>query len=217
MHRLSIVIALLIALSSLLGCEELGNLVQPNKAPIIDRVYAVRNQLSPTDTTTVIVEARDPEGGVLSYEWSAEKGTLASTTGRSVLWTAPAAGGNYQISVKVRDEKKGETQGSITLTVLAIEKPTVKIIYPTNGAFIPGLGTIIIEVLASHPNGIQRVEFQVGANFLGMDNSPPYQQPWSVEGLSGPATIIARAYRAGTPGEPGVDSVRVSVEGVTRL
>jgi hypothetical protein len=33
-------------------------------------------------------------------------------------------------------------------------------------------------------------------------------------GLSGPATIIVRVFRAG---EPGVDSVRMNVEGVTRL
>lgn len=207
----------LVGLCSLNGCEELGNLVKPNKPPAIDRVYAIRNQLSPTDTTTVIVEAHDPEGGTLSYEWSAEQGTLSSTAGHYVRWTAPSTAGNYKISVEVRDDKHGESQGQVTLTVLASEKPTVKISEPFHGAFIPGLGEIKIKALANHPNGIQRVEFQVGNQNLGSDDNPPYEQAWQVDGLSGPATIIVRAFRARTPGEPGVDSVRVSVEGVTRL
>lgn len=209
-------ILFLVAAGCLMSCEELGSLIQPNKPPAIDRVFALRDHLAPTDTTTVIVEARDPEGGALSYEWSKDGGTLSSTSGRHVLWTAPAAG-NYKISVKVRDDKRGETQGQVTIVVLGSEKPTVKIVQPSDGAFIPGLGVFVIEALASHPNGIQRVEFQIGANSAWSADSSPYRYPWQVEGLSGPATIIVKAFRAGAAGEPGVDSVRVSVEGVTRL
>ncbi len=216
MKRFFSVIFSLIAAGCMISCEELGSLIQANKPPAIDRVYALRDRLAPTDTTTVIVEARDPEGGALSYEWSKEGGALSSTTGRQVLWTAPAAG-NYKISVKARDDKRGEAQGQVTIIVLGSEKPMAKIIQPSLGAFIPGLGVVVIEALASHPNGIQRVEFQVGTKFLDADDSPPYQQLWEVEGLSGPATIIVKAFRAGAAGEPGIDSVRVNVEGVTRL
>jgi hypothetical protein len=212
-------ILLLFAVALLLGCEELASLLQ-NKPPVIDRLIAIRDRLLPTDTTTVLIEAHDPEGGALSYEWSAEQGTLSTTTGRHAVWTAPAAG-NYKISVKVFDEKRSETQGQVTLTVLGSENPVVKIMQPANGAFIPGLGVITIEAQASHPNGIQRVEFLVGDKILGSANSPTpqllYRQFWQLEGLSGPATIIARAFRARDSGAPGVDSVRVSIEGVTRL
>lgn len=216
MKRFFSAILFLVAAGCMMSCEELGSLIQANKPPAIDRVFALRDRLLPTDTTTVIVEARDPEGGALSYEWSKEGGTLSSTSGRHVLWTAPAAG-NYKISVKVRDDKRGETQGQVTITVLGSEKPTVKIVQPTDGAFIPGLGVFVIEALASHPNGIQRVDFQIGTNSVVSATSPPYRYLWRVDGLSGPATIIVRAFRAGSAGEPGIDSVRVSVEGVTRL
>ncbi len=220
MKRFGGIFFVLLAAGFLIGCEELASLIQ-NKPPVIDRLSAIRERLSPGDTTTVLIEAHDPEGGALSYEWSAEQGTLSTTTGRHVLWTAPAVASNYKISVKVHDEQRSETQGQVTLTVLAIENPTVKIMQPANGAFIPGLGVITIEAQASHPNGIQRVEFWVGDKVLGSDNSPSqqqlYQQLWQVEGLSGPATIMVRAFRAGTSGDPGVDSVRVSIEGVTRL
>ncbi|MCG3118187.1 MAG: hypothetical protein ALAOOOJD_00350 [bacterium] len=207
----------LVGLCSLNGCEELGTLIKPNKPPAIDRIFALRNQLSPTDTTTVIVEAHDPEDGALSFEWKAEQGVLSSTAGPYVRWTAPSTAGNFKISVEVRDDKRGETQGQITLTVLASEKPTVKIIEPFDGAFIPGFDVFEIKASANHPNGIQRVEFQVGAQYLGSVDTPPYKQTWQVDGLSGPATIIVRAFRARIPGDPGVDSVRVNVEGTTRL
>jgi len=217
MKRYCQAVILWIVFSGSIGCEELDKLVRPNQPPSLDRIFALRNQLNPTDTTTVIVEANDPEGGALSYEWSAERGALSSTAGRYVRWTAPATGGNYKIAVTVRDDKRAETQGQVTLTVVASEKPIVKIVQPLNGAFISGLGVFVIEALASHPNGIQRVEFQVGAKILGFDDTPSYQQAWSIDGLSGPASLIVRAFRAGVPGEPGIDSVRVSIEGVTRL
>ncbi len=207
----------LIVLSFLFGCEELGKLIDTNEPPVIDQVVALRHSLFPADTTTIKVEAHDPEGGVLSFRWSAAGGSLSSTSGSHVRWTAPALAGDYKISVKVGDDKNEETEGSATLTVIAVERPTAEIIQPLPEAFIPGIGVVVIEALANHPNGIERVEFRVGENLLGIDNSPPYQQLWRVEGLSGPATISIRAFRALTPGEPGVDSVRVSIEGVTRL
>lgn len=208
---------LAMALSASFGCEELGKLIKTNEPPVVDQVVALRSSLFPADTTTIKVEAHDPERGTLSFTWSAAGGTLSSTTGSRVHWTAPAVAGDYKISVKVRDDKNDEAEGSVTLSVIAVEQPTVEILQPKQNAFIPGIGVIVIEALASHPNGIERVEFRVDGNLLGIDNSPPYQQPWRVEGLSGPTTIIISAYRALTPGAPGVDSVRVSVEGVTRL
>ena len=204
------------ALAAIFGCKELEKLIQDNQAPVIDRITALRTSLSPSDTTTIKVEAHDPEGGALAYSWSAAGGTLSATSGSSVRWTAPALAGNHTISVKVRDEGDAETEGAVTLSVIALERPTVEITQPVEGAFIPGLDEVLIQAQASHPNGIARVEFYAKEVFLGQDNSPPYQLPWRVEGLSGPATIIAKAFRPQASAEPGVDSVRVSIEGVTR-
>ncbi|MGH7496828.1 MAG: Ig-like domain-containing protein [bacterium] len=209
----------LIALTALMGCEELQKLIEADQAPVIDRVSASRHQLFPQEKTMLTVEARDPEGGVLSFTWSGSGGTLSSTNGSQVEWTAPPLAGNYKVSVKVRDDKNAETEGSVTLSVIAIEKPTVMITQPTQDAFIPGLGVIMMQALASHPNGIDSVQFYQGEHLLGTDNSARaqnYEQPWRIEGLSGPATIIVRAFTASSR-DPGVDSVQVSIEGVTRL
>lgn len=200
------------------GCGKLDELLgQRDDLPIIDRVVALRNQISPNDTTTVKAEARDPQGEALSYEWSAQAGTLSSTTGQRILWTAPANAGNYGVRLKVRNSRGKQAEAAVTIAVLASEAPTVKILQPVSGAYLSGIGVTIVEAVASHPNGIREVQFWAGNKFLGADNTPPYQQAWQVEGLSGPAWVVARALRAGGIGTPGADSVQVHVEGVTRF
>lgn len=212
------ILALNLLLFSLNGCEEIGELIRTNKNPNIDSLFALRETLTPTDTTTIIVEAHDPEGESLSFEWGAEQGLLSSTSGQKVLWTAPAFGGSVRISVKVTDESKGKAEAFLMLSVLASEKPTVKITHPENDSHIPGLGAINIEAVAGHPNGIREVLFFVDGMLLGRDDSPPYALPWQIEGKSGESEILAQAFRAGTdPGEPGIDSVLVTIEGATRL
>jgi hypothetical protein len=199
------------------GCEELSKLVQPNEPPVIDRLFALRDRLYPGDTTTVKVEAHDPEGGSLSYKWRAEGGSFSSTTESHVVWTAPIAAKSYKITVTVRNDKGKETEDSILLTVQEfVGRPTVKIIQPADGAFIPGIGETTIEAVATPENVIEQVEFRVGTENPVFDNSQPYKIQWRVEGRSGPVTIIAKAYRTGAPSDPGVDSVRVNIEGVTR-
>lgn len=199
-----------------IACGKLDSLLRDgDDPPIIDRVVALRNQISPHDTTTVRAEARDPQGEALSYEWSATGGTLYSTTGRLVLWEAPLNPGNYSVRVKVRNGKDKHAEASVTIGVIASEAPTVKIVRPLNGEYLAGIGTTLVEAVASHPNGVRDVQFWAGNQFLGTDNAPPYQQAWRVEGLTGRKPVVARAYRIGAGSAPGVDSINVYIEGVT--
>ncbi len=210
-------IAPLAVMIFVIACGKLDSLLEGDDPPIIDRVVALRNQISPNDTTTVKVDAHDPQGQALSYDWSASAGMLSSTSGQRVLWTAPANAGNYGIHVKVRNSKEKQTEATVTIAVIASEAPTVKILQPTSGEYITGVGTALVEAIASHPNGIRDVQFWAGNRFLGVDNAAPFQQAWQVERLSGSAWIVARAYRATAGGAPGVDSIQVHVEGVTRF
>lgn len=212
------IFVLMVLLFVFIGCEEIEGLLNTNKPPVIDRMFALNDNLSPTDTTSIVVEAHDPEEESLSYKWSTEDGLLSSTSGQRVVWTAPATGGNFRVTVKVTDISKGKSEASVTLSVLASENPTVKIIQPENRSHIPGLGSINIEAIAGHPNGIREVVFFVDQAMLGRDNTAPYVMPWQIEGKSGESIIVVQAFRAGpNGGEPGVDSVKVSIEGVTRL
>ena len=202
----------------LAACESLEKLFPPaNRDPIIDAVFAARPQLLPNDTTIVQARAHDPEGDAVSYEWSAQRGALSTTSGSRVVWTAPASAGNFSINVKVRDGKGGDAEAAVTVSVLSTGPPTIQIIKPAAGAFLPGLGVITIEAIASHPNGIREVEFFAGGSSLGIDNVPPYQQPWSIEGLTGERVLVAKASRFGAGVTTGGDTIKVNIEGVTRF
>jgi len=77
-----------------------------NRPPVITRVYALRTMVSTNDTTTVGVEAEDPDNNILSYNWSAIAGSFSSSQGQRVVWTAPNRAGQFNLEVTVRDENQ---------------------------------------------------------------------------------------------------------------
>ncbi len=80
-------------------------------------------------TTTITVDAVDPDGDTLTYNWSATDGTIDGT-GNSVTYTAPATLGTYTITVVVSDEHGGSATENINITVF---EPSDHIIDFANG------------------------------------------------------------------------------------
>jgi hypothetical protein len=68
----------------------------------------------------IVCEANDTDGDVLSYQWSADGGTIKGE-GSSVAWVAPDTAGNYIVKITVIDGKGGEATDSTTIAV--IDKP----------------------------------------------------------------------------------------------
>ena len=69
--------------------------------------------------------ASDQDGDVLSYEWSASRGSI-SGEGSVVTWTAPHADGTYNITVVVTDGRDGESKGSLTIDVKTNHPPIIE-------------------------------------------------------------------------------------------
>ncbi len=69
--------------------------------------------------------ASDQDGDVLSYEWSANRGSI-SGEGPVVTWTAPHADGTYNITVVVTDGRDGESKGSLTIDVETNHPPIIE-------------------------------------------------------------------------------------------
>jgi hypothetical protein len=69
--------------------------------------------------------ASDQDGDVLSYEWSANRGSI-SGEGPVVTWTAPPADGTYNITVVVTDGRDGESKGSLTIDVKTNHRPIIE-------------------------------------------------------------------------------------------
>src|SRR5205807_7207442 len=82
---------------------------QPAAAPApANRPPTVRAQCDPCTvevgkSSTLTADARDPDGDVLTYRWTAPTGTLASPAERQTLWTAPGQAGPVQATVTVND------------------------------------------------------------------------------------------------------------------
>lgn len=76
-----------------------------NQAPVITRlVRTPEGQLGTLGSVTFSGEARDPEGGAVTYAWTATDGTFSTATGSSTVWTAPnSLSGSAQITFTATD------------------------------------------------------------------------------------------------------------------
>jgi outer membrane protein OmpA-like peptidoglycan-associated protein len=73
-------------------------------------------------TSTVTVDATDPDGDALTYRWNAASGTLASPADRQSLWTAPMQEGAVPVTIEVRDSQGATATDAVTIQVV---RPTV--------------------------------------------------------------------------------------------
>jgi hypothetical protein len=91
-----------------------------NHAPIISSLtFNPANPLVGQDVTCTVT-ASDEDDDALTFSWSAGDGTFSSTSGESVIWTAPASAGDYTITVIAMDEGDLADTLSDTITVRAV-------------------------------------------------------------------------------------------------
>jgi hypothetical protein len=104
-----------------------------NQSPVIVAIVAP-GMVAVSDSVEVRCEARDDDGDILFYTWSADKGTFRGS-GKTILWTAPGVPGDCTITSTVADGKGGEVESRITITVANVQKvsrpPVIKSIIIT--------------------------------------------------------------------------------------
>ncbi len=108
-----------------------------NNAPVITNITFNPTTPMVGEDVTCTVTATDEDDDTLTFTWSADNGTFASTTGDSVTWTAPANAGAYTITVIASDESDADTL-SDTITVRAVAS-----IFGENTTVYPILDTIL--------------------------------------------------------------------------
>jgi len=111
------VLTLTIALAGFLmvpGCGEV------NHNPVLGAITATPGDTAvPGGTVILKVSATDADGDQLTYTWSATAGTVAPTTGDSVVWTAPATPTTATVTVVCTDDKNGADTATKTLVARA--------------------------------------------------------------------------------------------------
>jgi len=210
-------IGLLIIFFSLLACEAVEKLV--NRDPLIINITATPNEISVNDTTSLTVQAEDPDSDILAYRWESNSGgQFINNTTETVKWIAPAHAGRFQIKVKVTDENGGKANGEVFVNVRDDASPIVTITQPTENEIINGLGKSTIKVDVSFTWQIKRVDFFIDGDSAYTDYSTPYEwTEWDVTSLSGRKTIMAKAYDEKDLVSFGVDSVHVTIEGTVPI
>jgi peptidoglycan-associated lipoprotein len=87
-----------------------------NRPPTVS-ILCNPSALDPSQTSQCQAQATDPEGGVLTYRWSAPSGTFSPTDAANTTFTAPANSGPVQVTVTVTDNAKNTNQATATLVV----------------------------------------------------------------------------------------------------
>lgn len=73
--------------------------------------------IEPNGTSACRAQATDPEGGPLTYRWTAPAGSFKPTDAPNVTFNAPGQEGPVTVTVTVTDNAKNEAQASATLLV----------------------------------------------------------------------------------------------------
>ncbi len=81
--------------------------------------------VAPGGAVLLTATASDPDGGELTYAWSAPSGSFDATDQATVTWTAPSGAGPVEIAVTVTDDEGQTASASVTVTVTA--PPTVQV------------------------------------------------------------------------------------------
>lgn len=95
----------------------------PNATPVIDEAFQSSDSVAPSGTVSLSIIAHDPEGGALTFVWSANGGTIgmavSNATQSQVAWTAPPEiGGMFIVSVVIRDTDGQETTRSFSVAIV---------------------------------------------------------------------------------------------------
>jgi hypothetical protein len=83
--------------------HELVLMVASNQDPVIDGVSINPDPVPLGESAQIRVNAHDPDGDELRYEYSIDEGTLSSADGSKVTWTAPFIEDTYVLNIKVYD------------------------------------------------------------------------------------------------------------------
>jgi hypothetical protein len=95
--------------------------------------------------------ASDRDGDALSYNWSADGGSI-SDAGAAVNWTAPEEVGSYNVTVTVTDGRGGEATKQVTIEVRANESPAITSLVADADWTLPS-STLQVMCNASDPDG----------------------------------------------------------------
>ncbi|MEE9554697.1 MAG: hypothetical protein V3W18_10410 [candidate division Zixibacteria bacterium] len=175
----STVIFPILLVISMAGCDNKGGIsddLTTNKAPVILSVVAEPETLGIGGTTSIVVNATDPENDPLFYGWRVSLGSIVGN-GPTAIWRAPAGSGEYLVSVFVEDDRFAAVNTTIPVWVNdsnSDNSPPVINYITANPDILPSEGIAEIMVGAYDPDGENgQLEFLWGSAAGSFDGEGP--------------------------------------------
>jgi hypothetical protein len=215
-RHFDIILLLLLMICFSCNPEELIQDKKPPEAGQIESDDADGNFIfEPGTTHKFWINASDPEGKLLLFEWQVSGGEIWQQMDRdTVEWQLPAIGGAYSISVTISNTN-AEISRSKIVTVLSYEKPVVAITTPRKGDFIVQHAQTEVRATAFHELGIRLVQFFINDSLINQQNGKDngdYSITWDVVQDTNLAEIKCTAISK-TTSITGADSITVHIEG----
>lgn len=146
------------------GCEE------ENSPPQVTDIILSEEDIYIRTEYEVTAVAADPDGDSLTYQWSAEDGTLSNSGTNPTKWKTPSSEGYYDLTVIVNDGRGGidNFTKDIHVEMRVLHMPISKEIHPSD------IGYIV------YPSGVNTTELIIGDSisntnvqgFFSFDVSP---------------------------------------------
>lgn len=157
------------------------------------------------------VRATDPAGGLLSFTWRVDKGSLSANSGQTVIWTLPSEAGTYAVTVEGENTAKARSTATRRVQVAADGTATSsgQVETTTGSGNTPTVGNGQFQIATPVPVGAASVLI-VGSNpsaapLPQATPSPPFQQPVATPapGASGtPGVPVGQPIATPTPTVP---------------
>ncbi len=158
----------------------------------IKALAATQKTIQIGDSTLVYATAVDPDGGVITYKWSATRGTITGTS-KTVSWRAPNTEGGATIQVIATDIEGNSDTATLDLTVVLKinQAPSISNIQKSV-AYTPTNGVVQMTCLATDPNNdpLTYVWTASGGTF---NNTSSRAVSWTAPNTEGVYTITAKA------------------------
>jgi hypothetical protein len=186
-----------IAVSALsFGAASPLNIVFKNRPPQIRGVFAMSGQravrvAAPGETLKIAVDANDPDGQPLTFEWKAQEGMGELTpSGEGASWKLPTYPGTYTAFVAASDQNGGFATNRINIRVGATDEVFSGKLVDESGAPIPGaVININGATVASDEGGAFLLKVPIRDRFIMNARKTPEFAP------------LSRVFRAGSVGQ----------------
>jgi hypothetical protein len=207
-----------------LSCDGVEDIIN-GKAPVLDDagIQVSADRVAPRDTVIASIKATNPQDGPLTYEWKCDGGDFIPPADSSkVRWVAPLIGGNYELEVKVSNEKRHSDDSKI-IYVESSDKPLVDILSPQKGTYFILNDLIPVEASAFHENDISIIRLYAinnGRDSLiqeldgNISGTYSFSMLKAYPALVGQTILKVEAEARNALRTKGSDEVTVTVEGI---